>query len=395
MKHYLLAIMLAAAAISCKKAEKIDKAVTVAEAPGKETENNHDTDNNTTTEKIDKVALIDSAWQKQLGDAKGIIALYDSIRLATPEDEQELHILNQCHYIWQCGEYMFSCRGKNRDIHELPRHRFDLSLDNDIVADFASKKKIGKFVDHYFTLLAMQQGHAFNEARDGVTATVFYPIRALNENDFDKLRAVFSCKNKAIHNEYLERLKFPLNNSGCSDGLKSIQPLIEQNVAESQLKQDVLELYKVFSRIMPGEPTPISTLKDTDGNEHTFAEFKGKVIIIDIWANWCSSCIANMPKFIALGNEYKDRDDICFITISIDRSEDKEMWLRAIEINDMQQMLNLFPDCDEQSQFETDFRISGVPRYIIIDKEGKIVAAHAPTPGPEMVKLIEGALSAE
>lgn len=370
MKHYLSVILLAIAALSCRSVTTIT--VTTEERTG-----------------------IDNAWERPFTKAKEIIALYDSIRLATPEGKKELHILNQCHYVWQCGEYMFKCRGKNEDIKELPKHRFDLSLDDVAVTGFASKKKIGKFIDHYFTLQAMQQGHTFNDARDGVTATVFYPIRALNENDFDKLRAVFSCKNDAVHKEYLERLKFPLNNSGCSDGLKSIQPLIEQNVAESQLKQDVLELYKVFSRIMPGEPAPISTLKDTDGNEHTFAEFKDKVIVIDVWANWCSSCITNMPKFIALGNEYKDRNDICFITISIDRSEDKDLWLSSIEANNMQQMLNLFPDCEEQSQFETDFRVSGVPRYIIIDKEGKIVSAHAPTPGPEMVKLIESALSAE
>ena len=143
---------------------------------------------------------------------------------------------------------------------------------------------------------------------------------------------------------------------------------------------------------MSGQPAPISTLKDTEGNTHTFEEFKGKVVVIDVWATWCSSCIANMPKFIKLSNEYKDRDDICFITISVDRSEDKEMWLRAIERNNMQQMQNLFPDCAEESKFETDFRISGVPRYIIIGKDGNIVSAHAPTPGTEMVEMIETAL---
>ena len=373
MRHYLLTIMLAVFAISCNDKKDNNTAPTI-------------------NKQAELIASIDSVWKAPLDEAKDIIALYDSIRLVTPETVKELHILNQCHYVWKCGEYMFKCRGKNRDIYELPKYRFDLSLDNDIVSDFASQKSIGKFVDHYFTLLAMQQGSAFNEARDGVTATVFYPIRLLNENDFNKLHAVFSCKNDAIHKEYLERLEFPLNNSGCSEGLKSIQPLIEQNVADCELKQKILELYNVFSRIMPGEPAPISTLKDTEGNIHTFAEFKGKVIVIDVWATWCSSCIANMPKFIELGNGYRKRDDICFITISIDRSDEKEMWLRAIDRNNMQQLLNLFPDCTEQSQFETDFRVSGVPRYIIIDKDGKIVSAHAPTPGPEMVKLIETAL---
>ena len=376
MKHYLWAILLAVATISCneKKENGTDETI---ELPAK------------------VVAGIDSVWKKPFREAKDIIAVYDSVRMATPEDNKGVHILNQCHYVWQSGEYMFGCRGKNMDIYELPQYCMGLSFDNRIVADFASQKNLGKFVDHYFTLLAMQQGHAFNEARDGVTATVFYPIRALNENDFEKLRAIFSCKNDAIHKEYLERLKFPLGNSGCSEGLKSIEPLIEKNVADCQLKQDILELYRIFSRIMPGEPAPLSILKDAEGNEYTFADFKGKVIVIDVWATWCSSCIANMHKFIELDNEYRNRGDICFITVSIDRSEDKEMWLWNIDRNNMQQMLNLFPDCEEQSQFETDFQVSGVPRYIIIDKEGNIVSAHAPTPGPEMVEMIDTALSEE
>ena len=92
---------------------------------------------------------------------------------------------------------------------------------------------------------------------------------------------------------------------------------------------------------------------------------------------------------------FRKESDVCFITVSIDRSEDKEAWLQAIENNKMQSTLNLFPDCAEQSQFESDFQISGVPRYIIIGKDGNIVSAHAPVPGPEMAAMIETARFAE
>ena len=341
------------------------------------------------------IALYDSIWQRPFNDANEIIALYDSIKSATADDEQGLHTLNQCHFVWNSGEYMFSCRGKNEDINELSKHATELSFDNDVVSQFAATKKIGKFADHYFTLQAMKDGDSFNESRDGVTATVFYPIRALNENDYEKLRIVFTSKNSALHNEYLERLKFPLQNSGCTDGLKSIEPLIEENVADSPLKSEVLEMYGHFTRIMPGNKAPISILKDTEGNEHTFEEFKGKVIVIDVWATWCHSCLANMHKFTGMKYWFRKESDVCFITVSIDRSDDKELWLEAIGKNNMQGMLNLFPDCEVQSQFESDFQISGVPRYIIIGKKGEIVSAHAPTPGPDMASMIEKARFAE
>ena len=341
------------------------------------------------------IATLDSIWNRKFNDAEGIIALYDSIKQTTAEKSRGMHTLNQCHYVWHCGEYMFSCRGKNDDIYKLPKRSTELSFDNDVVAQFASTKKIGRFADHYFTLQAMKKGDSFNESRDGVTATVFYDIRALNENDYNKLRTVFTCKNNALHNEYLERLKFPLQNIGCTDGLKSIEPLIEKNVADSPLKTEILALYDIFTRIMPGNKAPISILKDTAGAEHTFEEFTGKVLVIDVWATWCHSCLTNMHKFTKMCQQFRNESDVCFITISIDRSEDKEQWLEAIAKNNMQDILNLFPDCEVQSQFESDFQISGVPRYIIIGKKGEIVSAHAPTPGPDMASMIEKARLAE
>lgn len=339
----------------------------------------------------EETTLLDSLWNRKFKDAKSIIALHDSIKQATAEEKKGMHTLNQCHYVWHSGEYMFSCRGNNEDIYELPVQSTELSFDNTVVAQFASTKKIGRFADHYFTLQAMKSGDSFNESRDGVTATVFYEIRALNENDYEKLRVVFTGKNSALHNEFLERLKFPLQNSGCTKGLKEIQPLIEKNVAESPLKTEVLEMYTLFTRIMPGNQAPVSVLKDAEGNGHTFEEFKGKVLVIDVWATWCHSCLANMHKFTGMRQWFKKESDVCFITISIDRSEDKEQWLEAIGKHDMQDMLNLFPDCEMQSQFESDFQISGVPRYIIIGKKGEIISAHAPSPGPDMVSMIEKA----
>ena len=342
-----------------------------------------------------EVAQLDSLWKRQFDDAGSIIALHDSISRATAVEKSGVHTLNQCHYVWHSGEYMFSCRGKNEDIYELPKQAATLSFDNNVVAQFASTKKIGKFADHYFTLQAMKRGDSFNDSRDGVTATVFYEIRALNENDYDKLRTVFTSKNSALHNEYLERLKFPLQNSGCTDGLKSVEPLIEKNVADSPLKAEILAMYETFTRIMPGNPAPISVLKDADGNEHTFEEFKGKVLVIDVWATWCHSCLANMHKFAGMRQWFSKESDVCFITVSIDRSEDKDVWLEALKKHNMKGMLNLFPGCEAQSQFETDFQISSVPRYIIIGKKGEIVSAHAPSPGPEMATMIERARFAE
>jgi alkyl hydroperoxide reductase subunit AhpC len=99
-----------------------------------------------------------------------------------------------------------------------------------------------------------------------------------------------------------------------------------------------------------------------------------------------------MPDYIALRERYKENPDIEFITVSIDRSDVKASWLKTIERKRMEEMLNLIPDCSEESQFESEYHISGVPRYIIIDKQGNITSAYAPPPGGGLEEYIAGLL---
>ena len=91
---------------------------------------------------------IDTLWQKEFNSAQEIIANFNGIRQLLKGKPQAVHTENLCHYIWQSGEYMFRCRGKNEDIYGLPERSTELSFDNAVVAQFASTKKIGRFADH-------------------------------------------------------------------------------------------------------------------------------------------------------------------------------------------------------------------------------------------------------
>ena len=100
----------------------------------------------------------DSLWNREFACAQDIIDTYTTIKRATKKNNKEQHILNQCHYIWQSGEYMFRCRGKNEDIALLPEYAQELELDNEMVSKFMEKHNVARFVDHYFTLQAMKRG---------------------------------------------------------------------------------------------------------------------------------------------------------------------------------------------------------------------------------------------
>ena len=335
---------------------------------------------------------VDTLWQKEFSNAQEIAGNYIDIKKSIDGNE-DLDIKNLCHMIWHSGEYIIRCKGKNDDINILPQHISTLPLDNDSVKAYIQNIDAEKFADHYFMLSAMKRGDSFDASRDGLTITVFFPGRAINDNDYDKLRQIFSSNNEILHQAYLEKMKFPFLNSGTNEKFNSIRPLIEKNVADSPLKTEILDLYDQYTHIMPGMTAPTPPLKDINGNTHTFAEFKGKVLVIDVWATWCSSCLAKMPHYMQLRDEYKDNPDIEFITVSIDRRKVTDKWKSAIAKRNMGSMLNLIPDTDEASEFECQYYVMGIPRYIVIDKNGKIVTAYAPPPSQELKEIITRTLN--
>ena len=63
--------------------------------------------------------------------------------------------------------------------------------------------------------------------------------------------------------------------------------------------------------------------------------------MIDVWATWCGGCIAKLPKYMEMAGKYKDRDDIVFITISIDDKGAYNSWKYALPRLKLMGMTNL------------------------------------------------------
>ena len=117
------------------------------------------------------------------------------------------------------------------------------------------------------------------------------------------------------------------------------------------------------------------TLSTTDGNQVTFGailkKYKGKTLVIEVWASWCGDCIKAMPKIKELqaGNP-----DVAYVFLSCDKTSDK--WLEGIKKHELNGEHFLIKD-GMKGDFGKALDIDWIPRYIILDKEGKIVLYRA------------------
>lgn len=172
------------------------------------------------------------------------------------------------------------------------------------------------------------------------------------------------------------------------------KPLMEtyfSQYADSSDKKTVLDSYNSYNKTSVGQIPPPFTLKDMDGKPVTLKDFAGKVVYMDFWASWCSPCRGEMQQGSpGLHAKFKDEKNVVFLYISIDDKIDA--WKEAIA-QDKIEGVHLLSQGGFQSEIVKAFNIGGVPHYMLIGKDGKILDNDAPRPSqPETADKIREAL---
>jgi len=118
------------------------------------------------------------------------------------------------------------------------------------------------------------------------------------------------------------------------------------------------------------EEALLNTMKSIENQDITFQDIirkhEGKTIVIDVWASWCSDCIKGMPKVKDLQEKYPD---VTYLFISMDKNY--EAWINGIEKYDVQGEHYLTSD-GMKGVFGKSIKLDWIPRYMVVDKTGKI-----------------------
>lgn len=129
---------------------------------------------------------------------------------------------------------------------------------------------------------------------------------------------------------------------------------------------------------------------DITGKEIALSDLKGKIVYIDVWATWCVPCIKEIPALKSLEKEYRGKD-IVFLSISVDASKDYEKWKKYVNSNELEGV-QLFAGDKASAGIMKPYKITGIPRFMLVDKAGKMVTDNAPRPSTSEIKPLLDAL---
>ena len=129
--------------------------------------------------------------------------------------------------------------------------------------------------------------------------------------------------------------------------------------------------YLRASKVAPHSDTALfaATLSDLDGKAQNFQQWRGKIIVVNFWATWCPPCRVEIPEFIKLQNEYRDKG-VVFVGIALDQTEKVRPFVKEAGIN----YPILLGGADVMALAQAvGNKNGGLPYTVVVDRVGKIV----------------------
>ena len=163
--------------------------------------------------------------------------------------------------------------------------------------------------------------------------------------------------------------------AGCDNAAQPPEP-----PAASRAETETGRLDRSFA----GTPAPRSIFEDPAGEAITLADFRGKPLLVNLWATWCPPCIAEMPTLDGLAERDKGLQVLAV-------SEDLNGHDKVDAFFAQRRFANLQPYIDPGLSLMTELKVDTLPTTILYDAEGREVwrmTGMADWEGPRAAQLI-------
>jgi Peroxiredoxin len=144
-------------------------------------------------------------------------------------------------------------------------------------------------------------------------------------------------------------------------------------------------------------PAYAFSLPDTSGYIHRLKDFKGKMVLMDLWFNGCFGCKYMNKEMRKIIDHFKTEKtkDIVFISLSVDKT--RKAWINGLKTKEYSQpeqlKLSTYGTSWYDNPFYKHYNFKGAPQLLLIDKKGNVISSGPPDPrldgGKALIELME------
>jgi thiol-disulfide isomerase/thioredoxin len=120
-------------------------------------------------------------------------------------------------------------------------------------------------------------------------------------------------------------------------------------------------------------PAPDFTVQDTNGNNVSLSDFKGKPIVLNFWASWCPPCKAEMPDYEKIYQQYNTKG-VVFMMVNLTDGSRETITTAKQFLKDSHYTFTAYFDVKYNAS--NAYGISSIPESIFIDSDGNIVSSY-------------------
>jgi thiol-disulfide isomerase/thioredoxin len=309
--------------------------------------------------------------QKRIGVYKKMVNKLDDLWDSSVIKDSQVYNFTRKYLGYELANDFLIGRSKNKDKDSIIReYAKTVNADQNMLNSWAYQR----FVIDHFEKLEIPNA-AIQHDRNGIS--INYP----------KVFDVAANKPNSLIREFL--MTYSLEQMHENESKKTFelfQKKWEQSVLNKRFHNRINMLYIPVKAVKAGSDQLLTISNNIINYDSLISSYKGKFIYIDFWASWCMPCRAEMPDSRSIQEKYKAKN-IVFLYISIDKNPIK--WRDAAKEEKLEKFINNFLLLNSsESPILKKLRIETIPRYVLLDTDGKIVYATAPAPSQKKLQQL-------
>lgn len=270
------------------------------------------------------------------------------------------------------GKHSYNFRAVLTETVGSRKQKYPLDMKIEVV-EAKSEKKFGLRVSHA-TLR-----HGMLNVDNRRIAFALSGSRGIYNTEFNKLYFDLNADRRLDTETGFSEEIYKISERYINIGDRTYEFSVDRYGAQLTLKP-LAKKMPARANLLPGNTAPDFSFKDLKGNARKLSDYRGKIVLLDVWGTWCPFCVKEAPALSAFYKKLKDQE---FEIVSLNKGDTFENIQKFIGEYEMN-----WTHSQADETFLRLYRVDDFPTYFLLDKEGKIVS-NTMRLGEEMYQKIE------